>query len=59
MKELSIEKMEMVSGGSCNFEDLAVLSAVFFSGLGIYVSGRHAEGMIVSGAATLAMFACM
>jgi hypothetical protein len=59
MKELSIERMEMVSGGTCSFEDLVVLSAVFFAGLGMYVSGRQAEGMILSGAATLAMFACM
>lgn len=59
MKELSIEQMEKVNGGTCSFEDLTVLSAVLFLGLGMYVSGRQAEGMIVSGAATLAMFACM
>jgi hypothetical protein len=58
MKELSIEKMEMVNGG-CSFEDLMVLSAIFFSGLGIYISGEHALGLVVSGAATLGMFACM
>ena len=58
MKELSIERMEMVSGG-CSFEDLAVLSAVFFSGLGMYISGNHSMGLVVSGAATLGMFACM
>ena len=56
MKELSIEKMEMVSGG---IDDLLILSTVFFSGLGIWMSGRDAAGLVVSGAATLAMFACM
>lgn len=59
MKELSIEQMEMVKGGSCSFEDLMVLSAVFFLGLGMYISGREAQGLVISGAATLAMFACM
>lgn len=59
MRELSIERMEKVNGGTCSFEDLMVLSAVFFSRLGMYVSGRQAQGMIVAGAATLAMFACM
>jgi hypothetical protein len=59
MKELSIEKMEMVNGGTCGFEDLMVLSTVFFSGLGMYISGQQAAGMVVAGSATLAMFACM
>jgi hypothetical protein len=58
MRELSIEKMEMVSGG-CGIDDLLILSTVFFSGLGIWMSGRDAAGLVVSGAATLAMFACM
>ncbi len=58
MKELSIEKMEMVSGG-CSIDDLLILSTVFFSGLGIWMSGRDAAGLVIAGAATLAMFACM
>ncbi len=58
MEELSIEKMEMVTGG-CSFEDLAVLSTVFFTGLGMYISTGEATGLIISGAATLGMFACM
>ena len=59
MKELSFEQMEMVNGGTCSFEDLMVLTTVFFTGLGMYISGREAQGLVVSGAATLAMFACM
>lgn len=51
--------MEMVNGGTCGFEDLMVLSTVFFSGLGMYISGQQAAGMVVAGSATLAMFACM
>jgi len=62
MKELSIERIErieMVNGGGCSFEDLSVLSAIFFLGLGMYVTGNHAMGMVGSGASTLVMFACM
>lgn len=29
MKELSVEQMEMVNGGTCSFEDLMVLSNCF------------------------------
>ena len=59
MKELSVEQMEKVNGGTCSFEDLMVLSTVFFTGMGMYISTREANWLIVSGAATLAMFACM
>ncbi|GEM_PF-4412137 len=58
MRELSIEKMEIVSGG-CSFEDLAVLSTVFLTSLGMYVSTKDANWLIATGGATLAMFACM
>lgn len=46
-------------GGGCSFEDLSVLSAVFFLGLGMYMTGNRAMGMVGSGAATLRMFSCM
>jgi hypothetical protein len=59
MTELSIEKMEMVSGGSCGIDDLLILSTIFFAGLGMYISGQEAAGLVLSGGATLGMFACM
>jgi hypothetical protein len=58
MNELTIERMEMVSGG-CSFEELVLPSSVFFLGLGMYIQTGEAIGLITSGAATLAMFACM
>jgi hypothetical protein len=59
MKELSIERMELVNGGGCSFEEMSALVSMQLVGLGMYAHTGDYNWLFVVSGATLAMSACM